>query len=93
MTNQSTLSQLVLSDPSLILVSGELSINKCKYQGILYKMGHKFSKSFKTPCLGVHRKLLFSRTPDPWAHGKHADPDPEVCDPGSGAVIPDPTLF
>ena len=32
-------------------------------------------------------------TPDPWAHGKHADPDPEGFDPGSEAVIPDPTLF
>ena len=27
------------------------------------------------------------------AHGKHADPDPEGFDPGSEAVIPDPTLF
>ena len=24
---------------------------------------------------------------------KHANPDPEGCDPGSEAVIPDPTLF
>ena len=57
-------------------------------------MGHKISKSVKNPCLGARRELLLlTRTPDPWAHGKHTDPDPESCDPGSEAVIPDPTLF
>ena len=83
MTNQSTLSQLVLSDSGLLL-----TINKSKQQGILYEMGH---------CLGGRRefgccleRFILDR---PWSHGKLADPDPEGCDPGSEAVIPDPNLF
>ena len=40
-----------------------------------------------------HKILLIPVLPDPWAHGKHADPDPKGFDPGSEAVIPDPTLF
>ena len=80
MTNQSTLSQPVLSDSGL-----RLTINKSKQQGILYEMGH---------CLGARRELLLlSRTIDPWSYGKLADPNPEGCDPGSEAVIPDPTRF